>query len=106
MVSPGVGNFTTTYVLKSAGVNVLPVSHPCGHTQMAHYPPVPGSLPPHARANCAAPIACPRCRCVCSAMCTNSPITVVGKRFRPTQRGSASVAGSIARMVSAARRSD
>ena len=37
--------------------------------------------------HCASVIACPKCLWVCSARCTSRPITVVGRRFRPTARG-------------------
>src|SRR5262249_48118096 len=44
-------------------------------------------------------IACPTCRCVCSAMWVSRPITVVGNRLRPTVRGSRSVETSSARTI-------
>ncbi len=47
-------------------------------------------------------IACPTCRCVCSAQCTSRPPTVEGKRPRPTSRVCSKVSGEIARTRSIA----
>jgi hypothetical protein len=50
-------------------------------------------------------IACPTCRCVWSATCTNNPPTVVGSNFVPTGRGSSKRFASNCRRRSAPRAS-